>query len=178
MQYKLFLPQFNNICVKPTKTYWMWPFFVLQYCCFHCDFILCDHIVISWDKFCMEWCHSTYWWLCSNLTHMARDCYWDLLFSSALQTLLSHFSPYHTLWTFGPLPFLSRNIFILWVAFIISTIAHTITYVKKLKSWFEITISKVENHRDCFFKFLLLIFLYSEILCYENYLCQLISYIC
>ena len=47
------------------------------------------------------------------------------LFSSALQTLISRFSPYQTLWTFGPLPFLSRNIFILWVAFIISTLLHT-----------------------------------------------------
>ena len=50
------------------------------------------------------------------------------LFSSALQTLISRFSPYHTLWTIGPLPFLSRNIFILSSVYYKLSVVHTLSW--------------------------------------------------
>ena len=125
-QYKLLLPQFNNICVKPTKTCWMWPFFVLQYCCFQWFYFV-------WS-YCDQFGQILHGMMSLNILMTLQQPHpygmWLLLrslFSNALQTLI-----------------LSRNIFILWVAFIISTVAYTITYVKKMKSWFEITISKLK----------------------------------
>ena len=58
------------------------------------------------------------------------------LFSSALQTLISRFSPYHTLWTIGPLPILSRNIFILSSVYYKLSVVHTL-------SQFEITFFRL-----------------------------------
>ena len=58
------------------------------------------------------------------------------LFSGALQTLISRFSPYHTLWTIGPLPFLSRNIFILSSVYYKHSVVHTLL-------WFEITFFRL-----------------------------------
>ena len=59
------------------------------------------------------------------------------LFSSALQTLISRFplTKHYGHSDFGPLPFLSRNIFILWVAFIISTLLHTYLHNYMWKNW-------------------------------------------
>ena len=54
-----------------------------------------------------------------------------------IKNFILSFSPYHTLWTFGPLPLLSRYIFILWVVFIISILLYihlrNYSLVKKIK---------------------------------------------
>ena len=80
-----------------------------------------------WFYFVWSYCDQL-WQILHGMMSFNILIMWLLLktlFSSALQTLISRFSPYHKLWTIGPLPFLSRNIFILWLAFTINTLLYT-----------------------------------------------------